>query len=91
MRGEGDEGKIDAIQHQLDGHENRDDVALDEESETPQAKRNALSSRYQEMGIMGYSPSFLGPRATASGRLASTTAPMMAIRMSTDVTSKGSR
>ena len=31
----GDERQIDGVQHQLDGHENRDDIALEHECHNP--------------------------------------------------------
>src|SRR5260370_17553377 len=91
VRGEGNKRKVHAVQHQLDRHENRDDVALDQEPEHAAPEQD--STQYQIVGERDhlYPSSFLVPRAPASGRLASTTAPMMAIRISTDVTSKGSK
>jgi hypothetical protein len=30
--GKGDEGKVDGVEHELDGHEDRDDVALEQKA-----------------------------------------------------------
>src|SRR5260370_8583430 len=89
VRGEGHERKVHAVQHQLDRHEDRDDVALDQEPEHAAPEQD--STQYQIVGERDhlYPSSLLVPRAPASGRLASTPAPMTAIRISTDVTSKG--
>src|ERR1700730_12231865 len=89
VRCEGHERKVHAIQHQLDRHKNRDDVALDQEPEHTTDEQN--SAQQQIIGKRNHHPSFRRPLGTARGRLASTTAPMIAIRISTDVTSNGSR
>src|SRR5208282_6495649 len=91
MRGEGYERKIHTVQHQFDRHENRDDVALDQEPEYTAREQDPAQHEIVRKRNHFYPSSFLVPRTAASGRLASTTAPMMAIRISTDVTSKGSR
>src|SRR5208337_3760147 len=91
VRGEGDERKVHAVQHQLDRHENRDDVALDQKPEHTTCEQDSAQHEIVRKRDHLYPSSFLAPRATASGGLASTTAPRMAIRISTDVTSKGNR
>ena len=39
--GEGDEGQVDGVEHQLNRHEDRDDVALDEKGATPMRRERA--------------------------------------------------
>src|SRR5208282_994309 len=91
VRGKGDERKVHAVEHQLNRHEDGDDIALDQEPEHSTDEQDSAQHEIVRKRNHLYPSSFLGPRAPPSGRLASTSAPMMAIRISTDVTSKGSR
>src|SRR5262249_48903177 len=71
--------QVDGIQHQLNRHKNGDDVALEQKAEHAERKQDCAQD--QIPGKRDHQPSFLP----------STTAPIMAIRISTEVTSKGSR
>src|SRR5579859_5263304 len=42
---EGDECKVDGVEHQLDGHENRDDVALEHKSDDAQAEKHGAQNQ----------------------------------------------
>src|SRR6185312_15779785 len=79
MTGKGNERKVHRIEHQLNRHENGDDVALDEERRHANGEQNRAEDQVPGQWNHGRS------------LRASTTAPMMAIRTSTDVTSNGSR
>ena len=81
---EGDEGEVDGVEHELNRHEDGDDVALDEEAGDADGEEDGGEDEVPAMGttaVMGAYRSFR----------ASTTAPRMATRMRTEVTSKGSR
>src|SRR5262249_29960845 len=88
---EGDERKVDAVQHQLNGHENRDDVALDQKSGHTARKQDSTQHQVVRKGNHQFVTFFGGPPPSAVGLLASTTAPIMAIRIRIEVISKGSR
>src|SRR5271156_4702432 len=81
--GKGHEGEIDSVEHQLDGHEDSDEAALDEEADDSERKQerreDQIPACWDCVHIHQEWPSFL----------ASATAPRMAIRMSTLVSSKG--
>src|SRR5581483_6823840 len=89
LRRECDKGQVHPIQHQLDRHEDRDDIPLDEKSQNSAREKDAAEQ--QIIGKRNHQTRPLSPGAGVSSRVASTTAPMMAIRTRTDVTSNGSR
>src|SRR6185437_1042958 len=88
---EGDKAEVDGVEHQLNGHEHRDDIALDEKAHHAERKKNGAEKQIPgnwdgmaEERMIHFpgclSPLFLRARGTA---------PRTAIRMSTEVTSKG--
>ena len=80
--GEGDEGEVDGVEHELDRHEDGDDVALDQEGADAGREEEGGEDQVPgdgDTGVIGY----------CSFR-ARTTAPRMATRMRMLVTSKGS-
>src|SRR5215472_3414486 len=81
---ESDERKIHAVEHQLDRHEHRNEIALDEKADHTQAEQGRA-----EQQVPRYWDHLLTLRSPVPAR-ARATAPRMAIRMSTEVTSKGS-
>ena len=84
---EGDEGQVDGVEHELDRHEDGDDVALDEEGGDADRKEDGGEDEVaRQMGTMMRSWQL----AICSFR-ARTTAPRIATRIRTLVTSKGSR
>jgi hypothetical protein len=38
--GEGDKGKIDGVEHELNGHEDGNEIALDDEAEDAEREQN---------------------------------------------------
>src|SRR5580700_3441236 len=78
---EGDKRQVYGIQHQLDRHKDGDDVALDQECR--HANRKKDSAQHQVI-------SNRDDHLAQCSLLASATAPRMATRISTDVTSNGS-
>src|SRR5205814_5068748 len=87
IRGKSHEREIHPIQHQFDRHENRNDVALDQKAGNSAGEQNP--AQHQVIGERNHQSSLAGGPVT--GRAANTTAPMMAINTSTEVTSNGSR
>src|SRR5580658_594389 len=83
FEGECHEGQVHRVEHQLDGHEYRDDVAAEDEAGHSESKKNGAQDQVpaQRDGIRHGQISFL----------ASTIAPTSAIRIKTEVTSNGSR
>src|SRR5580658_3019160 len=79
--GECDEAQIHRVQHQLDGHEYGDDVAPEDKAGHSESKKNGAQDQIpaQRDGIRHGHTSFL----------ASTIAPTKAIRIRTEVASKG--
>src|SRR5205085_2281805 len=77
--GKSDKAEVHSVQHQLNGHEERDDVALENKS------------RYTHAEEHGAEREVPGNRDHQCSFLARTTAPIMAISTSTEVTSKGRR
>src|SRR5258708_911817 len=77
--GEGHKSQIHAVEHQLNRHKDSDDVALEQERKRAQTEQNRAQDQIPGQGDHQFS------------FLPSTTAPMMAIRISTEVTSNGSR
>ena len=91
VRSESDERQIHSVEHQLNRHEDCDDVALDQKSRYPAGEQNSAQHEIVRKGHH-YSFTFCaGPPPGTVGLLASTTAPMMAIRIKMEVTSNGSR
>src|SRR2546423_1115621 len=104
VSGESHERQVHAVQHQLDRHEDRDDVALDKESQHAAHKQDSAQSqvvekRNHQRSLPDATNSRVSRSAVSvalgfaidSGLLASTTAPMMAIKIRIEVTSNGSR
>src|SRR5579864_1341879 len=108
VRGECDERQVYCVQHQLDRHEDGDDVALDEKPSDSAGEQNR--AQHQIIRKRNHHGPFLGSAISTSslsgsisncsssdgglrglGGCAKTMAPMIAIRISTEVTSKGSR
>src|SRR5579863_3943761 len=92
--GERDEREIHAVEHQLNRHEDGDDVALDQKSRHAAGKQN--SAEHKIIRERDHQSTSLGPAAritggAVGGLLASTTAPMMATRIKIEVISNGSR
>ena len=115
----GDEGEVDGVEHQLNRHEDGDDVALDEEGGDADGEEHGgedqVGSRWEPSGCFPPVPpttrigrdqtAYTEPGEWSEERVvvmpegehsycsfrASTTAPRMATRMRTEVTSKGSR
>src|SRR5215471_938812 len=85
---EGDKRQVHAIEHELNRHEDGDDVALNQKPGDAARKQNA--AQHQIVGKRDHQPS-LRESSTDSGRAAKTTAPMIAISTRIDVASKGSR
>ena len=93
--GKGDEGEIDGVEHELNGHEDGDEVALDEKADDAERKEHGAEKQIPgERNVVLKEAHFsavlsvlaiLEPSAWASA-----TAPRMAMRMRTEVTSKGS-
>src|ERR1051326_1182490 len=81
--GESDEAEIHRVQHQLDGHEDGDDVAAVDESGDAEPEQDRAENQVPTQGNAGWHGQ--------TSFLASTIAPRMAIRIRTEVTSKGSR
>ncbi len=79
-RGESHKSQVHGVQHQLDRHEDGDHVALDEKAGDSAGKQDRR--QHQVIGNRHHQSFPLRAR---------TTAPMMAIRISSDVTSNGSR
>src|SRR5439155_13970390 len=88
VRGKSHERKIHAIEHELDGHEDGDDVALDQRPGHAAGKQDAAED--QVVGKGDHQPS-LFCCSMDSGRAARTTAPIRAISTRTEVTSNGNR
>src|SRR5215469_8672737 len=84
----GNKREVHAIQHELNRHEDGDDVALNQKSGDAARKQNR--AQHQIVGKRDHQPSFPA-WSTDSGRAAKTTAPMIAISTRIEVTSKGSR
>src|ERR1700693_4255149 len=84
--GKSDEAQVHRVEHQLDGHEDGDNVAPENEAGHTQHKKNGAQDQIPAQGD--------GGRQGGHGQtsfLASTIAPTIAIRIRTEVTSKGSR
>src|ERR1700722_13193293 len=81
--GECHKAQIHRVQHQLDGHEYRDDIAAEDKAGHSESKKNRAQDQVpaQRDGVLHAHTSFL----------ASTIAPTSAIRIRTEVTSNGSR
>src|SRR6201996_2270159 len=79
----GDEGKIDGVEHQLNRHEDADEIAFDKEGRNPDGEQHGGENEIRgDRNLCGH--------GYCSFR-ASTTAPRMATRIRTEVTSNGSR
>ena len=45
LMGEGDEGEVHGVEHELDGHEDRDEIALDEEADDAEAEEDGAKEQ----------------------------------------------
>src|SRR6185437_27348 len=89
---EGDEGQIHAVEHQLDGYEDGDEVALEQEAGDAKAEEDRAQGQVIGKGNhVHLAPAALALGRASSRRAASTTAPSTPTRNRTEVTSKGSR
>src|SRR5581483_5721237 len=77
--GKGYKAQVHGIQHQLNRHEDGDDVALKQKAEHAERKQNRAEDEIP------------GKRDHQLSFLPSTTAPIMAMRMSTEVISNGNK
>src|SRR5438132_10727956 len=89
LSGECNKRKVHAIEHQLNRHEDTDNVPLDQKADDSAAKQD--SAQHEIVGNRNHQCPFPVCCVSASGFPASTTAPMIAIRINREVTSKGSR
>src|SRR5260370_28487944 len=87
VSGESHEGKIYAVEHELNRHKTSEDVPLDQESGNTAREQEA--AQQQVIRKRDHQRAFRF--CVASGFVASTTAPMIAINIKMDVTSKGKR
>src|SRR5579871_687236 len=81
---EGDKGQVHGVQHQFDGHEHGDDVTAIDEPRYAQTEQDGAEDQVPAHGHRGW-------HSTYSSFRASTMAPTMAMRISTEVISKGNR
>src|SRR5688572_1279467 len=88
LSGEGDEGEVHGVEHELDAHEHDEHVAPDQQAHGADGEQ-ARGQGEVPLAVHGHSPS--PPSWGRGGRRASTTAPTTAITSSTEVISKGSR
>src|SRR3989454_293967 len=77
---EGDKRQIHSVQHQLDGHENRDDVALEDKRNDAQPEQDGAED---QVVVRRDHPQLL------FSRCASTSAPRIATRIRNEVSSNG--
>ncbi len=91
--GEGDEGEVDGVEHQLDRHEDGDEVALDEKADNAEAEQDGAQEQIpgeRNFLLRRYALNSLGVRPFSIAWRARATDPRMATRIRTEVTSKGS-
>src|ERR1700677_2453770 len=91
---EGDEGKIDGVEHELNGHEDGDEIALDEKADDAERKENGAEQQIPGERDVVLKEAHFWAAVSELGTFepstwASATAPRIAMRMSTEVTSKG--